>query len=160
MSPQLVIISAAMSLGGMATVGLNHYKEVEDKVTNHSAEVEEEVKKAEVAEVGARVETSIAEMSEAIRQEMAAERARDAARLNALQTEVELMKGRVSSHTVLMEHLAKEQTSLGFKVETHSKSFRPLRVLESRFTRVNSEEEGGELHPLLPPVDGSWKSEY
>ncbi|GHC40656.1 hypothetical protein [Roseibacillus persicicus] len=158
MSPQLIIISSAMSLGGMASIGFNHYNEVEKQVATFHEEKEEEVQRVEVAEVGERVESAILDVKETFRTDL--EKSNEGLKeiIRDMNTEIAVLKSRQNSHDLLMERLEREQTSLGFKIETQAESFRPLRATESRFVRVKSEGEA-ESHPLLPPVD-SWTSDY
>lgn len=157
MSPQLTIITAAMSLGGMASVGFNHFGEVERKVAEHQLEQEEEVKKVEVAEVGERVESSLAEMEERLRLESKRDREEFAQLLAELNADVDSMRQKQGAQEVLLEVLEKEQSTLGFKIEVQAKSFRPLRATDSRFMPIKSQNEA---HPLLPPVESSWTKDY
>lgn len=157
MSPHLTIITAAMSLGGMASVGFNHYGEVEKQVSAHEDYQEEEVKRVEVAEVGERVENGLAAMEDSLRQELKRDREELTQRLAELDADFNSMKEKQSAQEVLLEVLEKEQSTLGFKVEVQSKSFRPLRATGSRFMSIKSESDA---HPLLPPVEMSWTEDY
>lgn len=159
MSPHITIITTAMSLGGMASVGFNHFGEVEKQVSEFHSQKEEKVKEVEISQVGERVEKAFAETVESMRNDFAKEREVYSQALKEQTLEIEMMKSRQNSYEILMEHLQQEQTSLGFIIETQSKSFVPLRSAGSRFTRVKSENENG-LHPLLPPVTSSWTSDY
>lgn len=157
MSPQLTIITAAMSLGGMASVGFNHFGEVEKQVLAHQTNQEEQIKKVEVAEVGDRVESNLAEMEESLRLELKRDRSEFARLLAELNADVDSMKQKQSAQEVLLEVLEKEQSTLGFKIEVQAKSFRPLRATGSRFVPIKS---ASEPHPLLPPVESSWTEDY
>lgn len=158
MSPQLTIITAAMSLGGMASVGFNHYQEVEDQVTEFKAEKVEQKQEVEIAQVGERVETALSDVQVGLRSELQRDREGFAAKLAEVMTELETLKAQQSSHDVLMERLSKDYTSLEFRVEAQSEGFRPLRATEGRFQPL----QGGakEPHPLLPPVEPTWAQEY
>lgn len=158
MSPQLIIISSAMSLGGMASIGFNHYSEVEKQVAHFESEQVEEVQRVEVAEVGERVETAILGVKESFRTDLEKNNADLKEIIREMNTKIAVLDSRQNSTELLMERLDREQTSLGFKIETQAESFRPLRATESRFVRLKTEGEV-ESHPLLPPVD-SWTSDY
>lgn len=158
MSPHLTIITAAMSLGGMASVGFNHYGQVEQQVANYHSQKEEQQARAEVAEVGERVEVALSEVKDEMKTEMSKAREEYVSMLKDVVTDVELVKEQQSSHNVLMSRLAQDQDSLEFKVESFSDQFRPLRATGSRFLKVKT--ESSEAHPLLPPVDSSWTDDY
>lgn len=159
MSPQLTIITTAMSLGGMASVGLNHYRDVEEQVASHRNQKVEEVQKVEIAEVGTRVETMVTEMKEEFRKEQERTQQEFASMVAEVMSDLEVIEARQSSHDILVERLSKDYTSLEFRVESQSKEFRPLRATDSRFQPVKS-QSNATAHPLLPPVESSWTEDY
>ena len=126
MSPQFTIITAAMSLGGMASVGFNHYGQVEKQVVEHRLHLDEEKEQLEVAEVGERVETVVAELKEDFRIEREKDRENFAAMIRGVASDVEMTKQQLSTYNVLMESLSQQQDTLDFKMESFSEKFRPL----------------------------------
>lgn len=160
MSPQFTIITAAMSLGGMASVGFTHFGQVEKQVAEHHLKVEEVEEQVEVAEVGERVETVIAEFKESLRVEREKEREDYNAMFQGVAVEVELLKQQQEAHDVLMSSLSQQQNALDFRFESLSGQFRPLRATNSRFIKVKSGSKSDEFHPLLPPVESSWTENY
>ncbi len=162
MSPQLTIITAAMSLGGMASVGFNHYGHVEKQVAEQHLIVEEEKEQLEVAQVGEemnqQVKETLAELKESFQLERDKDRAGFASMLKDVAAEVEVLREQQGTHEILMNLLSQEQDSLGFKVEAFSEKFRPLRATGSRFQPVRS--DASQAHPLLPPVESSWTENY
>lgn len=159
MSPQLTIIAAAMSLGGMASVGFNHHEEVEKQVADFHENVEIETQRVEVAEIGDRVENKLESVQESFRIQLAKDREDFHQQLTGMQAQVKMLQSKQSSHDVLMDRMSEDYTSLEFKWETLSKGFRPVPSIGGRFAPVRS---ASEAHPLLPPVseESSWKDDY
>lgn len=158
MSPQLTIITAAMSLGGMGAVGWNHYDQVEKEVTEYHSEKKEEQQQVEVSEMGTELKNALVKLEENLRLEGERERKEQANDLQNLMVEMEQLKQRQSAYSVLVSSLSQEQESLGFKVESLSGKFIPLRSTGGRFQPVKTDLEGA--HPLLPPVENSWTKDY
>lgn len=158
MSPQLTIISAAMSLGGMASVGYSHYGQVEKQVAEYQLQVDEEVEQMEIAEVGEQMAAAVADLTENFQSERQKDRADFEDMLRGVAAEVEMVKQQTSAHNVLMESLSQQQDTLDFRMESLSGKFRPLRAIDSRFQPIKSESK--DAHPLLPPVEQSWTDQY
>lgn len=158
MSPQLTIITAAMSLGGMASVGWSHYGQVERDISNYHSNEAKEERQLEVAQVGEKVESSLAEMQKNFELERQKDREGYTAMLQNVATELELVKQQTSSHDILMKSLAYKQDNIEFSLAAMSDKFIPLRASGERFQPLKAET--GQGHPLLPPVEESWTQNY
>lgn len=158
MSPQIIIISSAMSLGGMASVGFSHFQQTEEQVSQRDREQVSAEKDIEVvSQLGERVDSGL----DALEKSLESKRQREMQQVNeilgSMMGEIAAVKNRQSSTEILLGALDKEQARQGFKIETHERSFRPLRSINSRFQRV---EKSSDLHPLLPSLETSWEDNY
>ena len=159
MSPHLIIIASAMSLGGMASVGYSHHEEVEKEVANYHVKKETEVKNAEVAEVGDQMVEAIVGVEENLNKRLQENQDNVLAQVEWMKSQVEALQSKQSTQDVLLERMAEDYTSLEFRWETLSKGFRPLPSIGGRFAPVRGENES---HPLLPAVseESSWTNDY
>lgn len=147
-----------MSLGGMASVGFSHFQEVEGVVNHHSVTIAEKEEEGEViAQVGEKVDSSL----ETLEKNLDSKRSLEMRQVNDVLTEmmsqIAAVQERQNSTEVLLGVLDKEQARQGFKIETHERSFRPLRSINSRFQRVPDSEPH---HPLLPSLETSWEDRF
>ena len=161
MSPQLTIIAAAMSLGGMASVGYNHHEQVEKQVSEYHEKKETEVKNAEVADVGEQMVEAIVGVEENLNKRLQENEDNVLAQVAWMRSQVENLQSKQSSQDVLLERMAEDYTALEFRWETLSKGFRPLPSIGGRFTPVQGQSQDA-AHPLLPAVSGesSWTNDY
>ncbi|MGJ8725547.1 MAG: hypothetical protein ACSHYB_13395 [Roseibacillus sp.] len=159
MSPQLTIITAAMSLGGMASVGFNHHKEVENQVAEFQEGQQVEAQQVELADVGERMEEVLVDVEENLQIRLQENQDNFLEQLAGVQAQMQLLQSKQSSQDVLMESLAKDYTALEFRTETLADSFRPLPSIGGRFMPVKSQSEA---HSLLPPLaeESSWTNDY
>lgn len=157
MSPHLIIITSAMSLGGMASVGFHHYGDVQEQVASYSAERTEEKEQRGLDEFGEQVSGQLAELESSLAEKLERDKAGFLHQLATVVHSMEQMESKQESLEVLMSRMAQEQMEIEFVVETLGDSFVPLRAIESRFEPVNA---SARAHPLLPPVEGEWKERY
>ena len=159
MSPQLTIIAAAMSLGGMASVGYNHHEDVEKQVANYHEKQEVELKNAEVADVGEQMVEAIVGVEENLNKRLQENQDNVLAQVAWMKSQVEDLQSKQTTQDVLLERMAEDYTSLEFRWETLSKGFRPLPSIGGRFAPVRA---AGEDHGLLPPLseESSWTNDY
>ena len=159
MSPQLTIIAAAMSLGGMASVGFNHHEEVEKQVAEFHEKQGKEAQEAEVADVGDLMVEAIVGVEENLQNQLQENQDHFLEQLAGMQAQVQYLQSKQSSQDVLIDRMAKDYTALEFRWETLSKGFRPLPSIGGRFEPIRSESQ---MHPLLPPVaeESSWQNDY
>jgi len=157
MSPHLIILSSAMSLGGMASVGFNHYTNVASQIENYEERKDELAQKAEVEELGNQITASLAELEGSLSERIASDSAKIEEQLAITKSQMEWVHSKQESLELLLSRQAEELMAMEFTLETHSKSFVPLRARQSRFEPVNASERA---HPLLPPADSGWTSQY
>lgn len=157
MSPHLIIITSAMSLGGMASVGFNHYGDVQEQVATYSAEQSEEREQRGLDEFGQQVFGQLAELEASLADKLERNEAGYLGQLATVQNSMEQMESKQESFEVLMSRMAQEQMEFEFVLETLGDSFVPLRAIESRFEPVNA---SARAHALLPPMEGEWKEQY
>lgn len=147
-----------MSLGGMASVGFSHYQQVESAVAQRSAQLSENEEGVEVvAQLGEKVDDGLRSLEKSLDSKRHREMEQVNEVLVGMMEEIAAVKNRQSSTEILLGALDKEQARQSFKIETHERSFRPLRSINSRFQKVREAED---LHPLLPSLDTSWEDEY
>lgn len=144
---QWTILTASLSLGGMVSMGLNHYLSVEEQLTQTQPEAE--IRKMDEGEL----QRLLAVQKENLRQEFLQEKQGLEMNLQQLRTHLHDLESRSESHETMLGKVVKEQAHIEFKLETHDKSFRPLRTGSERLRRM---EEVPGSHPLLPPVEESW----
>jgi len=156
MSPHLIILTSAMSLGGMASVGFTHFGAVEAQIQNYSEEQAKIELLVEEQELGEQIAAGLAELEGSLSERIDRDSARIEEQLAVTKSQVEWMQSKAESLEILLSRQAEELMAMEFTLETHSKSFVPLRAIQSRFEPVNASERA---HPLLPPVD-NWTSQY
>ena len=157
MSPHLIILTSAMSLGGMASVGFTHYGAVESQVKNYADEQVKKEQQTEVEALGNQISTSLAELEGSLSERIERDSAKIEEQLAIAKNQMDWMQSKTESLEILLSRQAEELMAMEFTLETHSKSFVPLRAIQSRFEPVNASERA---HPLLPPVESEWTSQY
>lgn len=157
MSPHLIIIASAMSLGGMASVGFNHYGEIQEQVASYSAEQDENDRQRGLDKFGEQMSERLAALEGALEEKLEQNNKGLNSEVAILVDHIEEMQSKQNSLEVVLGQVAQDQMEIEFVVETLGDSFVPLRSIESRFQPVSASQPA---HSLLPPLEGTWKEQY
>lgn len=157
MSPHLIIIASAMSLGGMASVGFNHYGEVQEQIASYAAGQAEQEHERGLAEFGDQMSERLAALEGTLEERLEQNKQGLNSEVAILVNHIEEMQSKQNSLEVVVGQVAQDQMEIEFVVETLGDSFVPLRSIESRFQPVNASERA---HSLLPPLEGTWKEQF
>jgi predicted transcriptional regulator len=163
MSPYFIILSSALSLGGMASVGISHFQDTRERVAEVKTAAAKQTGDAVlVAELSQKVDQGLSRLEENLSGKQKGEMEAMAELVAKVKRQLATVESRQSSHEVMLSKLDREYASLEFKVETHDESFRPLRAMDSRLERVEDvRSQNEDVHPLLPALgESSWREDY
>lgn len=146
-----VILSAAISMGSMASFGLMHFLSVAEVKEASSRDEMEPVLKVQEQDSGVPAEqlsTELNALEERLRAELIVNQEKLSGLVEELIGHVEGLEQKQSSQAQQLKLISRELTAMEFKMETLDRSFIPLP--ESEETRFRSMESTRASSLLLP----------
>ncbi len=145
-----LILSSAVSLGGMASLGVMHYLSVDEQVVEKAALVENVDRQSiTLQEQQLVLKKEAAQMEQRLREEFSKENEKLATLVEELIVHLEGVQEAQGAQSQQLKLMSRELTSMEFKMETLDRSFIPLP--QSGGDPLRSLETSQLQSLLLPP---------
>jgi len=145
-----LILSSAVSLGGMASLGVMHYLSTEEEVIiANSAEIRSEKGDAAIKVAEIDFSKEVDELKEELKDDYVRRNEELTVLVEELLTHLEDLKENQSAQAQQLKLMSRELTTMEFKLETLDRSFVPLPEAESSPLRSIETSRLNSL--LLPP---------